>query len=49
MVPLLTMGDIVDAVQVLSAFLIIHILIYRPDDLQGIGSVKQLARLPATT
>jgi hypothetical protein len=43
------MGDIVDAVQVLTPLLIVHILTHCSDDLQWIGSVKQLARLPATT
>jgi len=46
---MLTMGHIVDTVQVLSTLLIVHILTTRPDDLEGVGSVKQLARLPATT
>jgi len=46
---MLTMGHVVDTVQVLSTLLIVHILTERPDDLEGVGSVKQLARLPATT
>ena len=46
---MLTMCHIVDTVQVLSTLLIVHILTARPDDLEGVGSVKQLARLPATT
>jgi hypothetical protein len=46
---MLTMGYIVDAIQVLPTLLIIHVLTLCPNDLQGIGLVKQLARLPATT
>jgi hypothetical protein len=37
------MGHVVDTVQVLSTSLIVHILAERPDDLEGVGSVKQLA------
>jgi hypothetical protein len=46
---MLTMGYIVDAIQVLSTLLVVHVLTLGPDDLEGVGSVKQLARLPATT
>jgi hypothetical protein len=49
MVKLLTMGHVVDTVQELPTSLIVHILTIRPDDLEWVGSVEQLARLPATT
>ena len=39
-------ADIVDAVQVLFAELIVHVLPLGPDELDGIRTVKELATLP---
>lgn len=44
----LTMSNIVDAVQVASPFLVVHVLPLATYDLEGRASVEELARFPAT-